>query len=451
MRILSHELEAKLTELVRTPNAPELASLLEELQPFDLAEVLPAFGYGDVRTLLSLLDPPVAAEVLEHLEYLDQYRILDHMDRALARRILAHMPSDALVDLVGAIHPKQAQQLIDLLPDEHATVIEGLLNYPENTAGGLMTVEYISVRSQMTVEQVLQHIRKVGANAETIAYIYVVDSSGRLVGVVSVRELLLADPKTVIADIMGTQIVAVPASMHQEEVAQVVAQYDLVAIPVVDAHRRMAGIITVDDLVDVIHAEATEDFHKLGGSEPLEESYFQTPIRTLVRKRIGWILVLFLAEAYTGTVLRHFESILAEVVALTFFIPLLIGTGGNTGSQVVTTLVRGLAVGEVQYRDMGKVLVREIASGLMIGLVMAVATYLRAYSLGVGPELGPVVGMTALFIVVWASAVAAVLPLILHRLRIDPAVVSGPFITTVVDGTGLFMYFTIARMMLGLG
>lgn len=451
MRILPHELEAKLTELIRAPRGSELASLLEELQPYDLAEVLPSFGYDDIRTLLSLLEPPVAAEVLEHLEYLDQYRILDHMDRALARSILAHMPSDALVDLVGAIHPKQAQQLIDLLPTEHAEVIEGLLNYPENTAGGLMTVEYISVRSRMTVEQVLQHIRKVGRDAETIAYIYVVDSAGRLVGVVSVRELLLSDPQTVIANIMGTQVVAVPASMHQEEVAQVVAQYDLVAIPVTDDQRRLAGIITVDDLVDVIHDEATEDFHKLGGSEPLTETYFQTPVLTLVRKRIGWILVLFLAEAYTGTVLRHFESVLAEVVALTFFIPLLIGTGGNTGSQVVTTLVRGLAVGEVQYRDMGRVLLREISAGLMIGLVMAAATYVRAYSLGVGPELGGVVGTTALFIVVWASAVAAVLPLILHRLRIDPANVSGPFITTFVDGTGLFMYFTIARMMLGVG
>ncbi|NLN27651.1 MAG: magnesium transporter [Firmicutes bacterium] len=451
MRIPTHELEAKLTELVRRPEVPELAALLEELQPYDLAEVLPAFGYDDIRTLLGHLDPPVAAEVLEHLEYFDQYRILDHMDRGLARRIVEHMPSDALADLVGAIHPKQAQQLIDLLPPEHARVIEGLLDYPEYTAGGLMTVEYISVRSGMTVEQVLQHIRKVGAGAETVAYIYVIDGAGRLVGVVSVRELLLAEPDTVIADIMGTQVVAVPATMHQEEVAQVVAQYDFVAIPVVDAHGRMAGIITVDDLVDVIHDEATEDFHKLGGSEPLTETYFQTPVHTLVRKRIGWILILFLAEAYTGTVLRHFESVLSEVVALTFFIPLLIGTGGNTGSQVVTTLVRGLAVGEVRYRDMGRVLLRELGSGLMIGLVMGGATFLRAYTLGVGLDVGRVVALTALFIVVWASAVAAVLPLILHRLRVDPAIVSGPFITTVVDGTGLFMYFTIARMMLGLG
>ncbi len=450
MRLTNHELETKLTELLQVPDSAGLALLLEEVQPFDIAEVLPRLSEEQVRQVLSALGAPAAAEAIEHLEFIHQYRILHHLEQNTATGILEQMSSDGIADLAGAIHPKQAQQLLNLLPRDYVATIRGLMSYRENSAGGRMTVEYISVRQTMTVEQVLQHIRKVGHDAETIAYLYVVDSAGRLVGVVSLRELLLAGPHTLITDIMSTQVVSVPATMDQEEVARAVAQYDLVAIPVVDDHRRLVGIITVDDLVDVIRDEATEDIQKLGGSEPLSDSYFQTPIMVLWRKRIGWILVLFLAEAYTGTVLRHFEQTLAEVVSLTFFIPLLIGTGGNTGSQIVTTLVRGLAVGEVKFRDMARVLAREVATGLLIGAVMGITTLIRAYTLGVGPELGPVVSVTSVFIVVWASVVAAVLPLVLHRLKVDPAVVSGPFITTLVDGTGLFMYFTIARFMLKL-
>lgn len=451
MRLTIQELEMKLADLLQTPGAEAgLSSLLERVPPYDLAELLPKLTEENARKILSVMDATAAAEALEHLEFIHQYRLLHRMEQTAARSILEQMSSDDIVDLVGAIHPKQAQRLLDLLPADYAATIRGLMNYPENTAGGRMTIEYISVRQTMTVEQVLQHIRKVGREAETIAYIYVVDAAGRLVGVISLRELLLAEPRTPIAEIMNTKVVSVPAAMDQEEVARVVSQYDLVAIPVVDDQHRLVGIITVDDLVDVIRDEATEDIQKLGGSAPLTESYFQTPILVLLKKRIGWILVLFLAEAYTGTVLRHFEDTLAQVVALTFFIPLLIGTGGNTGSQIVTTLVRGLAVGEVKFQDMGRVLAREVATGVLIGAVMAITTLIRAYTLGVGPELGPVVGVTAMFIVLWASVVAAVLPLLLHRLKVDPAVVSGPFITTLVDGTGLFMYFTIARLMLGL-
>lgn len=450
MRRSHVEIEAKLIELLEKGSIAELSSFLELLQPYDIAEVLPSLNIEQIHSVLSALPPAIAAETLEHLEYLDQYQILDHIGEDLARRIVAEMPSDALADLAGAIHPKQARELLRLMPPELATTIRGLMEFPENTAGGLMTVEYISLRSTMTVEQAMSHIRKVGRDAETVAYLYVIDAKGRLAGVVSVRELLLADPQTPIAEIMSENVVSVPATMHQEAVAQVVAQYDFVAVPVVDRHKRLVGIITVDDLVDVLQEEATEDIQKLGGSEPLTESYFLTPVTKLVRKRIGWILILFLAEAYTGTVLRYFESTLAEVVALSFFIPLLIGTGGNTGSQVVATLVRGLAVGDVTYKDLGRVLLRELSVGLMIGLVMGGATLLRAYTLGVGAELGAVVGLTALFIVIWASAIAAILPLVLHRLRVDPAIVSGPFITTLVDGTGLFIYFTIARLLLGL-
>lgn len=452
MQLTEEEILGSLQSFLESPDgAEDLTSQLEEVQSYDLAHLLiDHFDPAEILRILTALRPEQVATVVEHWEYIDQYRLLHHLEPSVGRAVLEQMSTDAVVDLFGAIHPRQEQQLFDLLPEEYAPTIRSLRNYDENTAGGRMTIDYVSVREAMTVAQVLGHIRKVGHEAETIAYIYVVDAAGRLVGVVSLRELLFAQPEERIAAVMSTSPVSVPATMDQEEVARVVSQYDLVAIPVVSPQMKLVGIITVDDLVDVIHDEATEDIQKLGGSAPLTDSYFQTPVMTLVKKRIGWILILFLAEAYTGTVLRHFEDVLAAVVALSFFIPLLIGTGGNTGSQVVATLVRGLGVGEVTFKDMGRVLVRELSTGVVIGVVMGLATLLRAYTLGVGAELGPVVGVTSTFIVIWASVVAAVLPLILHRLKVDPAVVSGPFITTLVDGTGLFLYFTIARYMLGL-
>jgi magnesium transporter len=249
---------------------------------------------------------------------------------------------------------------------------------------------------------------------------------------------------------MVTDIAKIRADADQETAARLLDQRNLIALPVVDAEDRLLGIITADDAADVLQEEAGEDIQRLGGSQPLEEPYLHASVLHLVRKRIPWLLVLFLGGAYTASVLDHFQTTLSELIALSFFIPMLIGTGGNVGSQTVTTLVRAMAVGEVGFADLLPVLGREIVVGSIIGLVMAGVTYLRAFTLGVGFDVGPVVALAAIAIVVWAAAVAAVLPLVLHRLRVDPAVVSAPFITTLVDGTGLFLYFTIARLLLRL-
>ncbi|PGQ48813.1 magnesium transporter, partial [Bacillus thuringiensis] len=235
-----------------------------------------------------------------------------------------------------------------------------------------------------------------------------------------------------------------------QEAVQKLMDYDLSAIPVTTMDNRMIGIITFDDAMDVFEEEATEDIQKLGGSTPLDKPYFETSIWQIYRKRIGWLLLLFVAEAYTGSVLRHYEETLTHVVALAFFIPLLIGTGGNTGTQVVTTLVRAVALNEVKFKDIFRVMKKEALVGLLLGLTLAVAALIRAYTLGVGTEVAQVVAITGLFIVIWSSIVSSVLPLILNKLKLDPAVISGPFITTLVDGTGLILYFTIAKMLLGL-
>lgn len=429
----------------------DLSGNLENLPPFDLAEMLPRFDERDQLSILSHLPHGVAAETLEHLEPPHQYRLLHHLEGDRARQILNEMPGDSVTDLFLAVHPRQAETLLDWLPEGYQAKIRGLMTYPENTAGGLATVNYVAARQSWTAEEALTHLRKVGREAELVAYVYVLDPLGRLVGVTSLRDLILAPPKAVLAEIMNTNNISVPTDMDQEEVARVVSRYDLVALPVVNADGRMIGIITVDDVLDVIEEEATEDIQRFGGQQPLTVPYLKTGVLGIFLRRAPWLLVLFLAANFTGTVLRHFEETLSQVVSLAIFIPLLIGTGGNTGSQTVTTLVRAMAIGEVGFADLLRVVGRETLVGMLLGTMMGTATLLSAFALGVDPAIGRAVAVAAAFIVIWAAMVAAVLPLVLNRFRVDPAVVSGPFIATVVDGTGLFIYFSIARLLLGLG
>lgn len=428
----------------------QFLDLVGPLQPYDISEILRELDHGQQLKLTALLPVEVGAEALEYLEPEIQYRILHHLHPDVAIPLLKEMGSDAVVDLLLAIHPNQAATLKEWLPDEYRERIDTLMTFPENSAGGLATVDYIAVRAGWTVGRTLEHIRKVAREAEVVTYAYVVDAQGKLLGVVSLRDLILSEPDTPLSEIVNREVISVGAYTHQEEAARILSQYDFIALPVVDKDDRLIGIISVDDLLDVMEDEATEDIHKLSGSEPLRETYFKTPVRVLYRSRVGWLLILFLAQAYTGNVLKHFEDTLSQVVALTFFIPLLIGTGGNTGTQIVATIVRGLAVGDIRFQDIARVLGRELLTGTLLGVTLAAATWLRAHLLGVSIQVAPVIALSALLIVVWASMVAAVLPLLLHRLRLDPAVVSGPFISSLVDTTGLFLYLTIARMFLGL-
>nr|WP_242069689.1 magnesium transporter [Paenibacillus dendritiformis] len=427
-----------------------LNDFLARFQPYDLAEMLMELEESEQIQFIAKLPVALGAEILEYAEPELQYRILDRGTKETAASMLNEMSSDKVADLLLAIHPHQAGTLLELLPADYREKISALMQYPPESAGSLATVDYIAVRNYWTVEHTLQHVRKVGQDAEMVSYFYVLDNNGKLVGIVSLKQAILAKADAKLEEIMLKDFVSVPARMNQREVATILSNYDLVALPVVSEEQRMIGIITVDDLIDVIHEEATEDFQKMGGSQPLEVPYFKNSFWKLFRKRIAWLLVLFVAEAYTGNVLRYFEDTLSEVIALAFFIPLLVGTGGNTGTQTVTTLVRALALGEVKPKDIFRVVRKEVATGLVLGLCMGAATFLRAQLLGVGFDIGSVVAVTAIFIVIWASLIAAVLPLVLHKLRVDPAVVSGPFITTLVDGTGLIIYFTLAKLMLNL-
>ncbi|SEM96512.1 magnesium transporter [Lihuaxuella thermophila] len=445
--LVQQQIESAL-KISDTSKNDQLYDLLQQLQPYDLSEILRGMDERERVELIANLPLTDAAEALEYLEPEVQYQILHHLHDSVASPLLKQMSSDTVVDMLLAIHPLQAEKMLRLLPEDYRNKINNLMTYPEYTAGSLMTVDYISARSYWSGEKSLQHIRKVGHEAEIISYIYVTSTRGELVGVVSLKEVILASPGTRLADIATTDVISVPAEMEQEEVANILSRYSFYALPVVDSQNRLIGIITYDDVVEVIQEEATEDFQKLGGSQPLSEPYFKTSIWDLFSKRIIWLLVLFIGGAYTSNVLESYQGALDKVVALSFFIPLLIGTGGNTGSQIVSTLVRALGVGEVKFNDVLRVIRKELITGLILGLSLGVVAYLRAYLMDVEINIGYVVAVSAFFIVLWSSLISAVLPLLLHRLRIDPAVVSGPLITTLVDGTGLMIYFTTAQIIL---
>ncbi|MED2765986.1 magnesium transporter [Bacillus thuringiensis] len=417
-------------------------------QSYDIATEMKNFSFEDQIYLIEHLPLEKGVKILSYLTPETQYNIYTKFPDDRGRLLLAKQSIDDLVNVILAIHPLQAERLIQLLPDEFQQKIRDLMTFPPETAGSLMTIDYIAARKNWMVKDALVHIRKIGAGVESISYIYVLDTHGQLNGIISIRELLLTTEDTILLTIMTKDVISVPVDLSQKEAVQKLMNYDLAAIPVTTIDNRMIGIITFDDAMDVFEEVATEDIQKLGGSTPLDKPYFETSIWYIYRKRMGWLLLLFVAEAYTGSVLRYYEETLTQVVALAFFIPLLIGTGGNTGTQVVTTLVRAIALNEVTFIDIFRVMKKEALVGILLGFTLAIAALIRAYTLGVGTEIAQVVAITGLFIVIWSSIVSSVLPLIINRLKLDPAVISGPFITTLVDGTGLILYFTIAKMLL---
>ncbi|MFJ7752476.1 magnesium transporter [Peribacillus muralis] len=426
-------------------------SVVEELlrnQPYDIAKEMKYISNEDQVNLIKYLPVEKGAKVFSYLTPEERYRIFVALSADKAKLIITKQPIDDLVDIVLAIHPHQAEKLMNILSTEAQQKIKALMVFPPETAGSLMTSDYIAARENWLVKETLVHIRKIGAGVESISYIYALDSYGRLNGIVSIRELLLEEDDNPLSAIMSPDVISVHVESDQQDAVQQLTNYDLSAIPVTTLDDRMVGIITFDDAMDVFEEAATEDIHKLGGSTPLDQPYLETSIWHIYRKRISWLLLLFIAEAYTGTVLRHYEETLEHVIALAFFIPLLIGTGGNSGTQVVTTLVRSLALNELKFTDIFRVMKKEVLAGTLLGLTLGVAALIRAYTLGVGTQIAQVVAITGLCIVIWSSIVASVLPLILVKLKLDPAVVSGPFITTLVDGTGLILYFTIAKMLL---
>ncbi|NPV68441.1 MAG: magnesium transporter [Anaerolineae bacterium] len=423
-------------------------NIIEALRPSDQAEVFAELDDAAQIALLPQLDPDDSADILEKLDDEEVAELATALPNEALIRIVDEMEPDEAADLLGDIPQDKAQRVLAGLEDPEE--IHPLLLHPDDSAGGLMTSEFLALRRRMTAAEALEALRVWKPEAETIYYMFVVDAVGRLCGVVDLRQLVMADPETLLTDIMDPDVISVTVGADQEECARLMSHYDLLALPVIDHDRRLLGVVTIDDVVDVLEDEATEDIQRLGGSQPLGRSYLESSVWLVMRKRIGWLMLLFLTESLTGTVLRHFEKELETAVALAFFVPLLIGTGGNAGSQTTSTIIRALAVGDIELKDALKSLWHELRVGLLLGLGMAVVAYIRALTWNSTPDLAATVSLAILTIVIWANGLGAVLPLLATRLRIDPTVVSGPVMSTLVDATGLFIYFTIARLLMGL-
>lgn len=438
-------------EMLEKQDLEALRLYLEELHPYEIGALLDELEESEQLVVLSLTLPEAAAEALEHLDYDDQYRLLDHLDEESASKIIAAMGRDAIADLLMAIHPNKAQEIMAMIPQEYLESIKFLMSYPEDSAGGIMSLDYIQARQYWTIERVIEHFRKVGRKQSVTNYIYIVDAVGKLVGVLSLKELLLNEPKTKVEDVMHTNIITVLATADQEEAAKLMSQYDLMILPVVNEQGRLVGVITADDIMDVIEEEDTEDIHRLGGSQPLDLPYLESTLTTLFSKRIGWLVVLFATQAVTSNILKHYEGVLSSVVALTFFMPLLAGVGGNSGTQASSLIIRGLALGEITVQDIAVILFKELRVSALIGIVMGTIGYFFAWMVSGSTSVAAVVAVTVTVVLIVSSTIGAILPIVGRAFRLDPAVFSAPLISTVVDITSLTVYFNIAIKLLKLG
>ncbi|SDC26503.1 magnesium transporter [Sanguibacter gelidistatuariae] len=404
---------------------------------------------AEIRRLVALLTPQTARELFDSIDTPAVVGVLEVLPPVVAAGLLDALDDDRSAEILRGLDDDHRQQVLAGTGAVRSATLRGLLSWPQDSAGSRMNPDVASVSASMTVSDAIEAIRARAAETTLGEGDVLVTASPdhRLVGVVSYLDLVLSQPHTLIATIMDPEVVSVSALEDQEVAARLLADHDLSAVPVVH-DGALLGIISADDVVDILEAEATEDAERQGGSAPLEVPYLRASPFLLWRKRIVWLLVLFLAEMYTGTVLRMFEDELSTVVALTFFIPLLIGTGGNTGTQITTTMIRAMAMGQVEMRNILRVVRKEVATGVLIAATIAGIAWVRALTLGVGEEVAITVAISVVVIVLWTSLVASVLPLLLNRLGVDPAVVSGPMITTVVDGTGLIIYFTVARLVI---
>jgi magnesium transporter len=454
---MGNRTEALLQELREALQQPDgaLQQLLEAYAPQDLAEALSLMETPQEQALaLMQMDERVASEVIEYLDPSLVDEIFEHIPIEKAARLLQLIPADDAAQIIDELDEAKAEALLQQMAPPEAREVRELLEYPENTAGRLMVRQYVRVRPDWTVEMTLDYLRQVGSEIETIYYLYVVDNRQRLVGVCSLRDVVISDPSKRIEQIMESEPIVVQPDTDQEEVANLLSKYDLLAVPVVDELGRMLGIVTVDDVVDILVSESTEDVLKLGGVEATEEPYMRQSPWDLVRKRVRWLILLFLAERLTGTVLRHYDEEIQQMSALAWFIPLLIGTGGNAGAQTTTTITRALALGEVRLNQVLKVMGREMVTGLILGLLIGVVGVVNAYiwtpqkEAQVRMELALTVGLSQMAIIAMATTIGAALPLLAKRLNIDPAVMSAPFITTLIDAAGLMVYFIIAKLIL---
>ncbi len=441
----------EILELLESKQYTVLRQRLTEMNEADIAAILEEMEEKEMLKIFRILPKDMAADVFSYMEVESQQYVIISLSERDAADIIDNLMADDATDLLEEMPANIVKKLLAAASPETRRDINQLLRYPEDSAGSIMTVEYVDLKENLTVEQAIQRIRNVGLDSETINICYVLDSRRTLLGTVALRYLLLSPPDEIIGDIMHENVISLTTLMDQEEVARQFKKYDFTAMPVVDNENRLVGIITVDDVVDIMEQEATEDIEKMAAIVPTDKPYMKTTVWETWKKRIPWLLLLMISATFTGKIIASFESALSIYVILTAFIPMLMDTAGNAGGQASVTIIRGLSLNEIEFRDLPKVVFKEIRVAVLCGITLGVANFAKLMLLDrVSFSVALVVCLTLVSVVVIAKIVGCVLPMCAKKIGFDPAVMASPFITTIVDAIALLIYFEVATLLLHL-
>ncbi|MCI9428918.1 MAG: magnesium transporter [Lachnospiraceae bacterium] len=447
---LREEME-ELKELLRTKQYTRLRQSMAEVNDADIAAFIESLDEGELLKVFRILPKSCAADVFSYLEVENQHLIITALSDKEAANIIDNLMADDATDFLEEMPANIVKKLLANASPETRRDINHLLRYPEDCAGSIMTVEYVDLKENITVQDAIERIRKVGVDSETINICYVLDSKRTLVGTVALRYLLLSPADAVIGDIMHENVISLHTLMDQEEVARQFQKYDFTSMPVVDNENRLVGIVTVDDVVDILQEEATEDIEKMAAIVPSDKPYMKTGTFETWKKRIPWLLLLMISATFTGRIITSFENSLRRYVVLTAFIPMLMDTGGNAGGQASVTIIRGLSLNEIEFGDVFRVIWKEIRVAFFCGITLAAANFIKLLFLDrVGVQVATIVCLTLLITVLIAKLVGCSLPMFAKKIGFDPAVMASPFITTIVDAISLMVYFQIAATLLHL-
>lgn len=457
---MTNEINVRFQQLLNEKNWKLLKEELNCLEPLHIADVFDELSKSDQILLFRLLPRKLAKETFEYLPQDRQKDIVTGLAANVDKitNLLNDLEPDDRTAFFEELPGEVSQRLVQLLSDEEREITTRLLGYPKDSIGRLMTPEYVAVKSYFTVQQALDHIRKFGRDSETLDVIYIVDERWKLIDDIRIKELILASPSQQVSELCDNRFVVLNAYEDQERAVKMFQDYDRMVLPVTDLSGTLLGIVTVDDVLDVVEEENTEDFQKFGGTEGLDLSYTKTSLGEMVKKRAGWLILLFIGEMFTASAMGYFDEEISKAVVLALFVPLIISSGGNSGSQAASLIIRSLALDELKLKNWWYVMKKEILSGLLLGTILAVIGFIRIliwqkagiYDYGeYWLWIGASVSVSLIFIVLWGTISGSMIPFILKRCGLDPATASAPFVATLVDVTGLIIYFTVAALFLG--
>lgn len=438
-------------KLIEEKKYAEIKQILNKMNDYDIAEIFEDLPTTEQLKIFRLLQKDIAADVFSYMETDTQSKLITLLSEKEAVDIINDMASDDAADLMDEIPANVVSRLLNKVSVDARRDINQLLNYPEDSAGSIMTTEYMDLKEENTISDAIKKIKREYDDKETIDICFVTDKSRKLIGTVKLKDLVLNDENKLIKEIMDDDIMSVNTLMDQEKVAQIIQDYDLTSVPVVDSENKLVGIITIDDVIDIIEEEATEDIEKMAAITPTEKPYLKSNVLELYKSRIPWLLLLMISATFTGKIIQHYEVALASYVVLTSFIPMLMDTGGNAGGQSSVTIIRGLSLNDIEYKDTLKVIWKEIRVAILVGLTLAVANFIKLLFIDkVTTSVALVVCLTLIITVMIAKIIGCSLPILAKKIGFDPAVMASPFITTIVDAISLIVYFQIATHLLGL-